>query len=76
MAAVDFIKNKDLNGFTQFLNKVKPTICGRDAIRVLLALLPKNAKAHHLDYTTSGELTNDWTLSVSYVSMAFSGKWS
>jgi AmmeMemoRadiSam system protein A len=38
-------------------------------------MLDKSAKAELMKYTTSGELMGDFTNSVSYLSVAFSGSW-
>jgi len=38
-------------------------------------MLSEPAEAHLVQYTTSGELTGDFTNSVSYLSVAFSGTW-
>jgi AmmeMemoRadiSam system protein A len=38
-------------------------------------MLDKSVEAKLIKYTTSGELTGDYTNSVSYLSVAFSGKW-
>jgi hypothetical protein len=45
-------------------------------IAILLSMLDKSTEAKLIKYTTSGELMGDYTNSVSYLSTAFSGKWS
>ncbi len=76
MKAFELIKSKDLEGFHNFCNKTKVTICGRYPIMILLSMLNTYSKVELLKYTTSSELTNDVTTSVSYLSIACSGEWS
>ena len=52
------------------------TICGRYPVAVLLAMLPDGASPHLLKYDTSGAIGGDYTNSVSYLTVAFSGAWS
>jgi MEMO1 family protein len=75
MGAYDYIARLDSDGFLQYCDKTGATICGRVPIAILLAMLPSNSKAELLKYTTSGELTGDFTNSVSYLSVAFHGGW-
>lgn len=75
MAAYGLIEKKDLHGFETYIERTGATICGRSAIAVLLAMLPNDARAHLLRYDTSGALTGDYTNSVSYLSIAFTGQW-
>ena len=75
MGAMDCLTAKDLQAFRNYISKTGATICGRDAIGVLLGMLPPEAKAHLLHYDTSGHLTGDYSSSVSYVSVAFTGQW-
>ncbi len=76
MGAFAFIEKKDPAGFQSYVEEKEATICGRNPIGVLLEMLPADASVHLLHYSKSGELTNDYTLSVSYVSAAATGKWS
>jgi AmmeMemoRadiSam system protein B/AmmeMemoRadiSam system protein A len=73
--AVELIKQRDLDGFYAYIDKTQATICGRHSIGVLLAMLPETATPHMLNYQTSGELTGDYSSSVSYVSLVFEGQW-
>lgn len=75
MGAFDRIRNKDLAGFLQYCDTTGATICGRDAIAVLLAMLPPEARFEPLAYTTSGQLTGDFSNSVSYLAAAVVGSW-
>ncbi|KPJ56206.1 MAG: hypothetical protein AMJ42_05630, partial [Deltaproteobacteria bacterium DG_8] len=71
MGAVDYILKKDLSGFLKYVYNTKITICGRKPIGILLQLLPPEAEGALLNYYTSGDLLNDYTSTVSYVSLIF-----
>ena len=75
MGAFQYIAEKDSAGFLQYCNRTGATICGRVPIAILLSMLSKDTTANLIKYTTSGELTGDYKLSVSYVSAAFTGSW-
>jgi MEMO1 family protein len=75
MGAYDYISKLDSAGFSQYCDKTGATICGRVPIAILLSMLPATAKSELLKYATSGELTGDFTNSVSYLSVAFHGDW-
>ncbi len=71
MGAVDLILAKNYEGYVKYMRDPAPTICGRFPIEVLLKLLPAEAEGRLLKYDTSGHITGDWSLSVSYVSAIF-----
>ena len=71
MGAVSLILAKDYEGYLKYMDNPAPTICGRYPIEVLLKLLPAEAEGRLLKYDTSGRITGDWSLSVSYVSAMF-----
>jgi AmmeMemoRadiSam system protein B/AmmeMemoRadiSam system protein A len=75
MRAYEYIAALDAKGFLEYKYKTGVTICGSVPIAVLLSMLQEPAKAELIKYTTSGELTNDFSNSVSYLSIAFSGSW-
>ncbi len=75
MGAFEAIQNKDLEGFFQYLDETGATVCGACPIEVLLGMLPPEDEAHLLHYDTSGRMTNTYTNSVSYLSVAFTGVW-
>lgn len=54
------------------------TICGVHPIGLLLELLKyaRGVRSQVLSRYTSGDVTSDWTSTVTYIDMAFSGKWS
>ncbi|NOX54605.1 MAG: AmmeMemoRadiSam system protein B [Planctomycetes bacterium] len=75
MGAWKQIRQKDLGGFFGYIAQTGTTICGRHAIGVLLSMLPDDAEAHLLHYDTSGHVGGDYTNSVSYLAIAFTGRW-
>jgi AmmeMemoRadiSam system protein B/AmmeMemoRadiSam system protein A len=75
MGAFEYIKALDYKGFLDYRRKTGTTICGFVPISILLSMLDKSVEAKLIKYATSGELTGDYTNSVSYLSVAFSGKW-
>ena len=75
MGAYEYIAKLDSKGFLEYRYKTGATICGYIPIAVLLSTLGEGVKAELVNYTTSGELTGDFTNSVSYLSVAFSGAW-
>ncbi|MGA2916245.1 MAG: AmmeMemoRadiSam system protein B [Sedimentisphaerales bacterium] len=75
MGAYKYIEKLDSSGFIEYREKTGATICGYVPIAILLSMLDKTAQAHLINYATSGQLTGDFTNSVSYFAIAFSGKW-
>lgn len=75
MGAYKFIEDLDCNGFMEYKRKTGATICGYVPVAILLSMLEKPAEAKLINYTTSGRLTGDFSNSVSYLSIAFCGKW-
>jgi len=75
MGAYEHIKALDCKGFLEYRRKTGATICGYVPVAILLSMLDKSVEAKLIKYTTSGELTGDFTSSVSYLSIAFSGRW-
>ncbi|MCX5632423.1 MAG: AmmeMemoRadiSam system protein B [Phycisphaerae bacterium] len=75
MGAYKYIEKLDSNGFMEYREKTGATICGYIPIAILLSTFDKSSQAHLINYSTSGQLTGDFTNSVSYFSIAFSGKW-
>ena len=75
MGAYEHIKALDCKGFLEYRRKTGATICGYVPVAILLSMLDKPVEAKLIKYTTSGELTSDFTNSVSYLSVAFSGTW-
>jgi len=75
MGAYEYIAKLDSKGFLEYKYKKGATICGYVPIAILLSTLGEGVKAQMVNYTTSGELMGDFTNSVSYLSIAFSGAW-
>jgi len=75
MGAYEHIARLDSRGFLDYKQRTGATICGSVPIAILLAMLNTPAEAKLVEYTTSGELTGDFTNSVSYLSIAFNGTW-
>ena len=75
MGAYEHIANLDCEGFVNYKQTTGATICGYVPIATLLSMLDKPVEAHLIEYLTSGELTGDYTHSVSYLSVVFSGEW-
>jgi AmmeMemoRadiSam system protein A len=75
MGAYEHISHLDGKGFLEYQRRTGATICGSVPIAILLSMLDKTVEAKLIKYTTSGELTGDYTNSVSYFSIAFSGRW-
>ncbi len=75
MDAFTFIAGKDPRGLLEYRQKTGMTMCGYVPISILLAMLGGNAEVQLVQYATSGELLNDYTNSVSYVSAVFRGAW-
>jgi len=76
LGAVQLILDGDLQSFTRYLKKTGATICGCGAIQILMALLDgvkqsENIGAELVNYTTSGDLTMNYSQCVSYAGIAF-----
>lgn len=69
-AAIDLIIKGDAKGFEDYIHKTGASVCGYLPIILLLkAINFKNASLEQ--YYTSGDLTGDYTNSVSYASIVF-----
>jgi AmmeMemoRadiSam system protein B/AmmeMemoRadiSam system protein A len=75
MGAFEHISKLDGPGLYDYRRKTGATICGYIPITILLTMLGKSAEAHLINYATSGEQAGDYTNSVSYLSVAFTGTW-
>mgnify|MGYP001156669787 CR=1 FL=1 len=72
--AIDAILRRDAAGWREYIHATGATICGADAIGLLLALVPRlgpDWQPHLLDYAQSGRLAHDETHSVGYAAIAF-----
>ncbi len=75
MGAFEYIKALDYKGFLDYRGRTGTTICGYIPISILFSMLDKSVEPKLIKYTTSGELTGDFSNSVSYFAISFSGKW-
>jgi len=67
------ILHGDFDGFVDHLSKTSDTICGRGPITLLLRILSMEggAAGTRTAFDTSGNMTNDWSNSVTYQSIVF-----
>jgi AmmeMemoRadiSam system protein A len=75
MGAYEYIARLDGDGFLEYERRTGATICGSVPVAILLAMLDKSTEAKLIKYTTSGEVMGDFSNSVSYFAIVFSGKW-
>jgi len=71
--AINFILKKDIAGFSDYIEKTGITICGRNPIKIALAMPLAGFRAERVSYDTSGSATGDYTNSVSYASIVYCG---
>ncbi len=76
MGVFELFTNKDLNGFLKYLDETGATVCGRDPLAFLIALMPKDAVVQKTGYETSGKMLHDRSNSVSYIGALVNGNWS
>jgi hypothetical protein len=72
--ALDKILHLDSDGFLQYIDQTKATICGSRPIALLLKILDKNCYSQLINYYTSGDLMGNYEDSVSYASVCFTKK--
>ena len=79
--AVEKIIRLDCSGFSDYVEETGATICGANPIKVLLKTIEKASKhagsmfiPELVEYTTSGELTGDYSHTVSYAGIVIYGK--
>ena len=71
LGAIERIVKGDFNGYLKYLDNTGATICGARPIGILMKIFEKDADAVLLNYTTSGEILDDFKDSVSYASILF-----
>ncbi len=71
--AIREILQVDVPGWDACLDETQDTICGRDAVGLLLQVLQPwdDARGMRVAYDTSGRMTGDWNTSVTYASVVF-----
>jgi len=69
--AIEYIKEFDTFGFTNYIEETGATICGYSSIAVLIeiAKLMRGSKVEVLHYYTSGDVTKDYSSAVGYGSI-------
>ncbi len=72
--AIDLILKKDGAGFAAYVERTGATICGRNPIRIALALPLSGTHAEKIMYDTSAAVTGDYVNSVSYASLLICGR--
>ncbi len=75
MGVFEMFASKDLSGFLKYLDETGATVCGRDPLAFLMAMLPENANVERTAYETSGKMLHDDRNSVSYVGALVCGSW-
>jgi hypothetical protein len=75
IGAYEYIAALDSSGFLDYRSRTGTTICGYIPIAILLSMMDKPTEVKLLKYATSGEITGDYSNSVSYLSIAFCGTW-
>jgi len=76
MGVFELFAHKDFKGFLSYLDETGATVCGRDPLAFLLAMMPKDAIVQKTGYDTSGKMLHDPSNSVSYVGAIVSGSWA
>ena len=74
MEAAKRIEKLDFKSFREYIDRTNITICGANAISMLIAILnhkPQKIIAKISDYYLSGDITHSYDTSVSYLSMLF-----
>jgi len=69
--ALQAILQHNAQAFLDYQARTGITICGYQALAILLDLLPQEAQGRLLAHTTSGALTGNYRQSVSYYAIAF-----
>lgn len=72
--AIKFIEKLDAGGFLDYVQQTGATICGEYAIATAIKAVKamKAKKAVLLNYYTSGDISEDYSLAVGYASIVFS----
>lgn len=75
MGIFELFVRKDVAGFMRHLDETGATVCGRDPLSFVLAMLPADAKVERTAYDTSGRMMHDDENSVSYIGALVTGSW-
>lgn len=71
----ELFAEKNVAGFMKRLDETGATVCGRDPLAFLLAMMPEDAKVERTAYETSGQMLHDTHSSVSYIGALVTGSW-
>ncbi len=74
-AVFDAFASGDVARFSRVMAETGATVCGHEVLALLMELLPEGAEVTKTGYTTSGELTGDWSHTVSYCGATITGRW-
>jgi hypothetical protein len=76
--AAEHILKGNAQGFWDYLQSTRATICGRYPVRVLLHMLPADAQGRLVSYYCSGDRERNYSHSVSYAAIVFTAprRWS
>ncbi|MBF0445533.1 MAG: AmmeMemoRadiSam system protein B [Magnetococcales bacterium] len=74
IGAFNKIVERDIDGFINYHNQTGISSCGFGPLALLINLMGSQSNVHLLKYQTSGELTSDYSNSVSYLSAAITAK--
>ncbi|MCX5758450.1 MAG: AmmeMemoRadiSam system protein B [Candidatus Hydrogenedentes bacterium] len=69
--AFRLILTRDFRGFVQYIDDTRNPICGKNAIAIMMRLLPKTAHGQLLAHEISARTTGDTRTSISFASLAF-----
>lgn len=69
--AFRLILKNDFKGFVQYLDDTGNPICGKNAIALMMRLLPKEARGQLLAHDISARMTGDTRTSISFASLGF-----
>ena len=71
--AIGLINDVDFTAFRDYVRKTGATICGKNAIGILLNITAEDMEGELVHYDTSGRMTGDFGMSVSYAAIRFCG---
>ncbi len=75
LGAFALIRDRDVDGFSDYVGRTGATICGVEPIRLMLAALPGSSELELLAYATSADGGGDDSRFVCYLAAAGRAKW-
>ncbi len=69
LGVIRCVEAGDVDALESYLARTGATVCGRDALSVMLRALPAGRNCELAAYDASGRMTGDWTHSVSYAAL-------